>query len=572
MNQKKSTKILLIIIIILVILILLAGSAYAYFATDIFKSDKELFFKYISQIGDQEKGFINKELNQYFEKRKSVAYNNQGEFSINISDEGNEDKYKNVNNFKIEFSGQVDGANLKVAQNIILNYSDSVSEQLKFKKVGSKYGIQTNDVSSKYITVDINNLNKLSQSNMTIEDYSKTMKKLQDFTKVEVNKEELENTINKYKNILNDELHSEWFTKVEDSNLVGYKLLLDGENLKNILIKLLENIKNDQIVLEKINEYLKIQRNSNKITANDIDKFIEEIQDENDLKDKKIEIIVYKENNSVAKILIGVDDSLISLEKQANNNGQNFIIEAKQTNESIFTINIKFEGLQSIQNVKENYELLFYVDNNTGYNLYDLNEGANSISIANKTKYKYNFINDINFTYNSDIEDFTDKNSLILTNYNQESTSNFISALIQRLQAINKRDMEKLGVKESENPIFQIVQSLSIFTLGSNSISLVNNDMSELAVNTFNSKFEVYQGTNLSPQTVKGLLTTISLNNENGEDYKIKEINFEGEEYEASEQNITFIKSDIDIEKNYRVEFEKDQDTGIIYRVIINAR
>ena len=209
MNQKKSTKILLIIIIILVILILLAGSAYAYFATDIFKSDKELFFKYISQIGDQEKGFINKELNQYFEKRKSVAYNNQGEFSINISDEGNEDKYKNVNNFKIEFSGQVDGANLKVAQNIILNYSDSVSEQLKFKKVGSKYGIQTNDVSSKYITVDINNLNKLSQSNMTIEDYSKTMKKLQDFTKVEVNKEELENTINKYKNIINDELHSE---------------------------------------------------------------------------------------------------------------------------------------------------------------------------------------------------------------------------------------------------------------------------------------------------------------------------------------------------------------------------
>lgn len=572
MNQKKSTKILLIIIIILVILILLAGSAYAYFATDIFKSDKELFFKYISQIGDQEKGFINKELNQYFEKRKSVAYNNQGEFSINISDEGNEDKYKNVNNFKIEFSGQVDGANLKVAQNIILNYSDSVSEQLKFKKVGSKYGIQTNDVSSKYITVDINNLNKLSQSNMTIEDYSKTMKKLQDFTKVEVNKEELENTINKYKNILNDELHSEWFTKVEDSNLVGYKLLLDGENLKNILIKLLENIKNDQIVLEKINEYLKIQRNSNKITANDIDKFIEEIQDENDLKDKKIEIIVYKENNSVAKILIGVDDSLISLEKQANNNGQNFIIEAKQTNESIFTINIKFEGLQSIQNVKENYELLFYVDNNTGYNLYDLNEGANSISTVNKTKYKYNFINDINFTYNSDIEDFTDKNSLILTNYNQETTSNFISALIQRLQAINKRDMEKLGVKESENPIFQIVQSLSIFTLGSNSISLVNNDMSELAVNTFNSKFEVYQGTNLSPQTVKGLLTTISLNNENGEDYKIKEINFEGEEYEASEQNITFIKSDIDIEKNYRVEFEKDQDTGIIYRVIINAR
>ena len=27
-----------------------------------------------------------------------------------------------------------------------------------------------------------------------------------------------------------------------------------------------------------------------------------------------------------------------------------------------------------------------------------------------------------------------------------------------------------------------------------------------------------------------------------------------------------------DMSKNYRVDFEKDQDTGIIYRVIINAR
>ena len=65
MNQKKNTKILLIIIIVLFIVILFAGVAVAYLATDIFRSDKELFFKYITQIGDQEKGFINNDLNQY---------------------------------------------------------------------------------------------------------------------------------------------------------------------------------------------------------------------------------------------------------------------------------------------------------------------------------------------------------------------------------------------------------------------------------------------------------------------------------------------------------------------------
>lgn len=572
MNQKKNTKILLIIIIVLFIVILFAGVAVAYLATDIFRSDKELFFKYITQIGDQEKGFINNDLNQYFEKRKSIAFNNQGEFSVNISNDENEDKYSNINNFKIEFSGQVDGENSRVAQNISINYSDSVSEQLKFKQVGSKFGLQTNDVGSKYISIDVNDLNKLSQSNMTINDYSKTIKKLQDITKVEINKEELENIINTYKNLLNEELHSEWFSKVEDSNLVGYKLSLDGENLKNVLVKLLENIKNDQTVLDKINEYLKVLRNSNKITANNIDEFIEKIQDANGLEDKKIEIIVYKENNSVAKISIGVDDSFISLQKQSDKNSQSFRIEAKQKDKLIFSISMKFEGLQSIQNIKENYDLQYDVDNYSGYNSPDVNEDSYSINTSNKTTYKYNFKNDINFTYNSDIEDFTNDNSLILTNYDQESVSKFMSALIQRVQAINKRDMEKLGVNESENPIFQAIPSISISPLGLNQTTMTNNGMSELAINTFNNKFEVYQGTNLSPQTVKGLLTTISLNNENGEEYKIKEINFEGQEYEASEQNITFVKSDIDKEKNYRVEFEKDQDTGIIYRVIINAR
>lgn len=572
MNQKKNTKILLIIIIVLFIVILFAGVAVAYLATDIFRSDKELFFKYITQIGDQEKGFINNDLNQYFEKRKSIAFNNQGEFSVNISDDENEDKYSNINNFKIEFSGQVDGENSRVAQNISINYSDSVSEQLKFKQVGSKFGLQTNDIGSKYIAIDVNDLNKLSQSNMTINDYSKTIKKLQDITKVEINKEELENIINTYKNLLNEELHSEWFSKVEDSNLVGYKLSLDGENLKNVLVKLLENIKNDQTVLDKINEYLKVLRNSNKITANNIDEFIEKIQDANGLEDKKIEIIVYKENNSVAKISIGVDDSFISLQKQSDKNSQSFRIEAKQKDKLIFSISMKFEGLQSIQNIKENYDLQYDVDNYSGYNSPDVNEDSYSINTSNKTTYKYNFKNDINFTYDSDIEDFTNDNSLILTNYDQESVSKFMSALIQRVQAINKRDMEKLGVNESENPIFQAIPSISISPLGLNQTTMTNNGMSELAINTFNNKFEVYQGTNLSPQTVKGLLTTISLNNENGEEYKIKEINFEGQEYEASEQNITFVKSDIDKEKNYRVEFEKDQDTGIIYRVIINAR
>ena len=74
--------------------------------------------------------------------------------------------------------------------------------------------------------------------------------------------------------------------------------------------------------------------------------------------------------------------------------------------------------------------------------------------------------------------------------------------------------------------------------------------------------------------TVKGLLSTIQRNNETREDEsrKIKEIHFDGEEYEVTEQNITLLKSNVETEKAYRVEFEKDEDTGIIYRAVINKK
>ena len=61
MNQKKSKKIIIIcVIVILLILILVAGLAFAYLETDIFKSNKTTFFKYLTQISDNEKGFVEK--------------------------------------------------------------------------------------------------------------------------------------------------------------------------------------------------------------------------------------------------------------------------------------------------------------------------------------------------------------------------------------------------------------------------------------------------------------------------------------------------------------------------------
>ena len=144
MRQKKNSKVVFIIIIIVIILILLMGIAYAYFATDIFKSNKELFLQYITQMGDKEEGFIELSLKQYFDKQKTTPFLDEGSLSVNITASNHQEQFNNTNNMNITFDGQVDKANAQVAQNISINYSDNVKFPLSYKQIDHEIGIQTN--------------------------------------------------------------------------------------------------------------------------------------------------------------------------------------------------------------------------------------------------------------------------------------------------------------------------------------------------------------------------------------------------------------------------------------------
>ena len=344
-------------------------------------------------------------------------------------------------------------------------------------------------------------------------------------------------------------------------------------------MNIFQKFKNQIETLNKINEYLKTQNNSGKITENDINSQIKNIQNSSNYNnDETLEVIVYKNKNAVYKIEFRLDSTIISLEK--NNYEYKLTYNYEGKNAIQFFIN--FDGLQSLQNIKEKLELKLLLDEDF--------------------ECTYKLDNEINFTDSFKVDDFDNENSWMLTNYDNDSVQNFLKQVGDKVTDINKEQMSKLGLREDENPVmylnpFALTLSMNIKsamekTQESNEkdrkqmeeqeellryyekqfTSNYSNESNAENIEKFNKKFEVYQGTNLSAQTVKGLLTTIGLNNEDDENNKIKEINFEGQEYDASEQNITFVKSDIDMSKNYRVEFEKDQDTGIIYRVIINAR
>ena len=548
MNQKKSKKIIVFVIILLLILIIISSLLLVYFLTDIFKGNKELFFKYISQISNNENGFVEQNVQTYLNKKNTNSYNNEGSFSINAVD-SSVTNIENLNNFNISFSGKKDNTNSKEEQNISLNYSSNVTFPLVYRKIGNQLGIQTDYVGARFLTVEPDKLNNLQGENINeIKNIIKIIGTLSNLTNIQINQEQLNSYTNIFQNISEDK-----FSKLSDLNGTGYRLTLQGSETQELVINLLETLKNDQDSLENLNNYLKDYKNSTNITTSNIEELISNMKNNNYLNNENLEITVYKNNGKLSKILFSINELNLDIQKiitDENNIQYNVLLDTNYNNENL-TLNgkINLNNLNT-ENVQETYEL--------------------TLQKSDKN-YTYKLENSVNFSNDISIEDFTTENTSPLTNFDEVTVENFLVTVRQRIEDVNNMQMLELGYQE--NPVTKLIPNLGVYS------DLINNlsspKISEEDILTFNNKFEVYQSTNLQGVTVRGLLSTIELNNEQQQDNssrQIKEINFNGEEYEVNEQNIAGLKEEIVPESYYRVEFEKDMDTGLIYRAVINPK
>ena len=649
MKQKKNKGLRITIVILLIIILLLVGGiAYLYFFTDMFKSNKQLFFKYTSQIVQSEDGFINNELVQYFQKKNSTSYENNGEITFEVSIPNMEDDLELANNFNITFTGKEDPTNSKSEKEISLNYSDSVKFPLTYRKTNTITGIQTQYIGSSFVSVrndeelsgleDINNLLKLQN--------------------LEFSNEEVRNLKTTYfDNILNT-LDDSKFSTLTEENLTGYRLTLTGEELKNTMVQILNALKTDTNTTHKLNEILQGVGINAEIDEDSIDDLIENINDSEWNQD--IEMTVYASGGNLSKVLIEIAGNTLTMNKEGNNQDMTYTISLNTTEQDVSAVvTAKYSGLNSdnvtetyeltlegmygeteilqqakeqqdtvaISNEKENIQLLIttvktnkiaagedssqisdtdveeelssgeneayadmrleketdttfnitfistgdrFVIDNTGKIIEEPEEQTTNTTSASTSENtashnKYSITNNVQFKDSVEIEDLTEENAVILNDQDNEYVTNLMNAIQERIVEVNKVQMEELGVSENENPMQYLIPTLS-----------TNNqetaEIDEQAVNAFNAKFELYQSTNTKGATVKGLLTTIQNNNETEGNSKIEEINMDGEEYEVTEQNITLLKSSINVDDAYRVEFEKDINTGLIYRAVINKR
>lgn len=592
----RSGKKLISAIIVIVVLLLLAGAAFAYVyvATDIFRTDKEMFFKYFTQITSDENAFLDKRIGIFTEKKKELSYDNSGEiaFDVELPDEIKdlaEDKLEKINDLVISYSGKVDSSKQKVEQNIKVDYGNNVILPINYKQDGNAIGLQTNELSKKYIAVKNENLKELA-SNLGFDGFVEIPDKLEipeEVKNVGITDEEVEQLKQIYMPILQENLLDENFSSTKTEQNESFTLDLKNEQIKNIIIKMLETSKQNTLIIDKFNEIMLEQNaEAEKIEVSAIDDLIKEINSEEISKNiPNLKLTLVQSNKLLKRIIIQLNESIITIEKtnETDNVSYNFncqldvnqfigdssdlLEEDSEENTEIVQasifFNVQYKGLNTLAKVDENYNFGF-----------DISKDQENL------RYEYQILNSTEFMSDLNIADLNKDNAVFLNDYNEEQIQPFLTQVGTRIVAINKKQMEKLGLKEDENPILYInpitMLGLMVFDMANDTIT--NVDFSSMEVSAFNDKFLPYEGEGERSTNVEALLQTVVISNMQNlseglnpmEDDKFVTVNGNAGIVVNAEDKKR--PTNVDTSKLYNIKLEYDEETGFVSNIVIDEQ
>lgn len=583
----KKKKTLLIVIIVLIVWILIIGGivAFLFLGTDLFKSDKELFAKYVASMTDKETGFFPISLNDYENRKMNNAYEINGNFSVNTeilatassmqsssTDQSSmaaqlmliESLVDYGNNTNISYSGKVDNQNKKVEQNIQINYQDGVSLPFNYKQVGDIYGLQADFVSSDYIAIENNNLpallQKLGATNIT---NVPNKIEIQEIESLNFTDEEKQHIYDNYVANILMELSDDKFTKTENNDgSVSYTLTLSVNEVKDLLVKELQILSEDTMMIDKINNiFQEVSSNSAQtITSQDILDLVDEMNVETTTANDNFVITVTQNNGEVNSLVISTTDMKVSITKNVQDSNLSYTIamnaNIEEIGEIVFSFDMSYSGINT-DNVSETYKI--------------------SANIPQMANVEYTLNNNVNFSNSVNIDDF-DTNTIILNDDNYSSTEiqNFMTQVVQLVMQKNIEQMQQIGYPtEMVNPMAMWVvgPGLGMYMYSSQQGVMDNTDLSAQEILAYNSQFTQYEGT-ISGIQVNTLISTIRAhNNSNISDYN-SQIQITNDEYDQDGNDTvnaltapaTYddIVNNINTGSTYVVTFAYDPTTGYI--------
>lgn len=439
----KNKKALIVIIVLLIILAVCGGAfAYVYFATDLLKSNSQMFSKYGTML-DMElyNFFYDENIKTYYTNKSANNYENTG--VLRVKSGGNTDINADLN---LTFKGATDVDNDNFEQEITINYSDSEKFAFKLVKNNQMIALGSDEVANKYVGIKNENLDELSNK-LGIDEEMKVPNNIK-LDKSSITVQNIKSLVTKYIGKLAGQLSESNFTK---NNNTSYTLTIEKDNLKNIMIYCLNEAKNDSEIIEMLGM-------SDDISTyqDNIDQEIDNLN-EQDFSNTSIKITLTSTENGVeADVKVNTDEDNVEFSVILER-GKNITI--KQTgsfdtadtteipNDIEYTISKEKSASKSkytITSSEENYSL------EIGFELDSISDNG-----ATEKVYVSYDVNDVQFNveYNNAITfkdvtvtELNDENSVALNDYSQEELSSLLQQLFAQIITVNSQKIQNANV------------------------------------------------------------------------------------------------------------------------------
>lgn len=272
MLPRKKRIIILTSIIAIIILIISITFIFVYLNTDMLKSNKTLFLKYMEKntenfmmVKDAVKNMIGDS------KLQTNPYNEQTEIKVNYTKNmgtTSENTSNVINKLKLVIDGNIDQANNYDYKNMkLLNGSNQIFN-VEYIQNDTIYGIKFSDLFKQYILVENNNLKdlfkKIGYTDEQLANIPNTIAIGQGvFGGTDFTEEEIKILQDKYLGLISQDWGKDKFSKKANQAITinqknvkanAYSLKLTKEQLNNMYIKILENLKSEDTILSKIDK------------------------------------------------------------------------------------------------------------------------------------------------------------------------------------------------------------------------------------------------------------------------------------------------------------------------------
>ena len=591
LSEKKKRLILLIsaiisgLVIISIIIVALS--------TDVFKNKNSLFTKYILENIENINYNIEEVLNNNELDTKLKTDNYISKTNIKFNVEQNSDTEENtsdnsIGEFSIDIDSQTDNANNYNYKNIKLLRNNEGQITTEYVKKDNTYGVRFKELFKQYILVENNNLQELFKNigynSAEIPNSIDINDNISDY--ITLTDEEITKLKSNYNDIIQNEIENKKIA-TNSSEIItinnekikanSYTINLTKEEMNNLFLKILEKLKDDEIILNKLkniddlaNVYYTINENDNKINLKedfqeDIENYIKKIEQTN-IGNDETKIVVYQNNKNTVRTTIQYVDYEINIDLNKKQYIQLSIDDVKNSkNKTITLTNHDMDKILEIENNINNEVNKITIKKND--ELAD-SKGKRKIDIT------YEDVNNtiealveenIEFTNNIDMVDI-EENSIKLNDLPEQNLQNIISKVITSLT----EKMNSIFTQKDINDISSILELLGV----TNEQQIIEQgEITETQKNRFNSKFEFLQGNEMTSQQISDFIdiakdNIIDLQVVSNTRIKIElDINNKNENISTTLKN--FLESEEKSEYKYNVSIEYDE-TGLSKYIVLD--